>query len=586
MADKRNTAISRCKTALSSFFENNYNSFESFYKLIENYENYLYTDTNDDTYLVLTVSKQLVLDTKNNKIVIKNRFNVSLTDYILLGYENVGGNPYLYGRIAQEYYTEKFKQGINADIPLLAYMSRGNIIKKQSLANGNVKIIFTDSISIVIAGNTFEIAYNKIQQDIGDACVVTELTAGQTGTGYPGFAIETPIYRFSLNINISNKKLYYRTNYGYAYPDEFSLINTTFNNISGGILVHYYYRGLIQDASLSNIPVSVDHFLTDGEKYDITGYNIDTKITTYNTEFINRNEDTESYLYFTDPHCINSGVTDTNARKVINTIEYAFNKTPTTYVICGGDWLSNGDTQLIAVDRLSYIDGFMRHKFGDAYIPIIGNHDNNYQGILETGSANNTGRLPQETMQRLWFRNYGNKTYYTKLGLNSRFYIFDTEIDWTANTISDFKWEQVDWFGKELIKNDDKHSIMLMHIISNQWDDGGTGDKTYRLNNEGLIPVIMQKYLMQIAQAYNTKTNITLNNISYDFSSTTGKIAFCHVGHMHFDWNGVYNNIPIIITTNTTTEPRFDLCLVDYTNAKYILKRVGYGDDREIDIVV
>ena len=76
------------------------------------------------------------------------------------------------------------------------------------------------------------------------------------------------------------------------------------------------------------------------------------------------------------------------------------NKTPTDFVLCGGDWLQNSDTQDEACYKLGVIDASMRKKFGNKYYPIIGNHDTNYQGVDDNGKENN-GRLSQNTLKNL-----------------------------------------------------------------------------------------------------------------------------------------------------------------------------------------
>ena len=307
-----------------------------------------------------------------------------------------------------------------------------------------------------------------------------------------------------------------------------------------------------------------------------TANDIDSKAATFNDYFIDASE-TESFLFFTDPHTTCENVTDEDMRKGMNDIEYAFNRTATTYCICGGDWLVNHDTKAIALNRLGYIDGFMREKYGDNYLPILGNHDTNYQGIDQEGSASNTGELTQGALQQIWFRKYGSKCYYTVKAINSRFYIFDTGTDWVASMI-DYRWEQVDWFARDLIEHDDKHAIMFFHIFTN-------ATKAELEADVAGSAVPFAQNLFEVAQKYNAKTTLTLNGETYDFSGTSGKVAFAQCGHSHYDSVVTYKDIPTVLTINATKNSNFDLCYVDYVAGKYKMARVGSGSDREVNII-
>ena len=353
----------------------------------------------------------------------------------------------------------------------------------------------------------------------------------------------------------------------YDPKKELLLISVCNSFINQGIL----FESMI-DSKL-RLAQSSDHFLTDGSIAPVA--NTLDKIAAYNASLIN-STDNETFVFFTDPHTVNEYVSDSNMRLGMNLIEYAFNSTPTSYVICGGDWLQDNDTKAVALNRLGYIDGFMRRKYGDAYLPIIGNHDTNYQGIDHEGSDENTGRLPQDVIRQVWFRKYGSM-YYSYKALSSRFYIFDTELDWYTS-MTEYRWEQVDWFAKQLIQNDDTHSIMFFHIFSN----------ASKVNLEANVPgnvVPFIENLYEVAMKYNAKETLTLNGESYNFTGTSGKIAFAQCGHSHFDSIVTYKGIPTVITTNTTWLSNFDLCVVDYTNEKYKMFRIGDGDDREVNII-
>ena len=300
--------------------------------------------------------------------------------------------------------------------------------------------------------------------------------------------------------------------------------------------------------------------------------NFDSQVKKYSALLKNESANTEQFLFFTDPHTMGSVVNEFELG--LGTVEKAFNKTPTDFVLCGGDWLQNSDTQDEACYKLGVIDASMRKKFGNKYYPIIGNHDTNYQGVDDNGKEN-SGRLSKNSLKNLWFREYGS-AYYTFKTLNSRFYIFDTETDWDG-TMSEYRWKQIDWFANGLKDNDDSHSVIGLHIFTNQ---------TKEILQQNVVPQQLALNVTLIAKAYNNKERTTINGKIYDFTNCHGKVEFLICGHSHYDAEFKYNNIPIIITTNAGYDQNatFDLCYVDYDEKRIKLIRIGQGDDRDIDI--
>ena len=310
-----------------------------------------------------------------------------------------------------------------------------------------------------------------------------------------------------------------------------------------------------------------------------SAYNADDiggSIESYSSLFKNGSEDVDAFLFFTDPHIFEHTVLENKMELAIGTLEYVFNNCSAEFVLCGGDWLQASDTQDEACYKLGRINGIMRAKFGENYYPIIGNHDTNYQGKTDLNAEPNTGKLPQTTLDNLWFSKYG-KAYYDFKTLRTRYYVFDTGTDWQT-AMTDYRWEQVDWFANKLIENDDSHSVIALHIFSNQFTaaDFDTDPKIQLLSEN----------LTLVAQAYNSRTTITLNGETYNFTGKTGKVSYMICGHSHYDKVTTYNNIPVIMTVNAGYNPNFDLLYVDYDNALLSAVRVGSGSNRSMSIIV
>ncbi len=526
------------------------------YRLTEDSLEYLIVDSNkaDNNTIKIPQGYELVL-AHNNSTKIVQRMSYGKGLYLCLLGNDYSNTPY--GILAD--YLVRQKSNNIKESNVIAYLTNAQDLEI-IFNNNNLTMKFNESLHIFIGKIVYSCTAEKIAEDLADYNPVVN---GNACTVTLPFSVE-------LCYDIINTKLVIRNRHN-SEANIYVLLHINHGGITGGPLYPSYVQWLNKNTSLSS-----DNFLSDGEIVDSSN-NIDDKCSAFNNLY-NTCVDNEAFVFFTDPHSVNPYVSEVVNRKLINTIQYAFNKTATSYVLCGGDWLQNVDTPDIALNRLGYIDGFMRHKFGDYYLPCIGNHDTNYQGKSSIDAEANTGRLSQDVIARLWFRKYGFKMYYTYKMLNTRLYVFDTELDWYSS-MSEYRWEQIDWFANQLIKNNDKHIMLLAHIINNQ------SQENYQTNGFGIQP--LANNITIIAQAYNNRQSITLNSKVYNFSQATGKIACFIGGHAHYDANAVINNIPIIITTNAlASNPRFDIYMLDYDNAKLRTVRVGEGNDREIDIIV
>lgn len=294
---------------------------------------------------------------------------------------------------------------------------------------------------------------------------------------------------------------------------------------------------------------------------------ITTKAKEYSA-LINNSGVTEQFIFMTDPHLLGaSNVFDESQFKTyIGLLQKYYNMLPVDWMICGGDWLNNRDTQVNACWKLGYMDATMRKLFKH-YYPLLGNHDTNYQGVVSE-SDSSRGDLTHETLVNLMFRANKN-TYYEWLGNNTRFFVFDTQLDWES-AMNDFKWAQISWFAQKLLTNQNAHIIILQHI--------------YYTVETTINP--MAENIQAICGAFNRRTSVTLNGITYNFSGVTGKIHCIIAGHSHTDVIDTAGNVPVWLTTNMQdgNTPTFDLMLADYTAGKLKSVRVGTGSNREMTL--
>lgn len=308
---------------------------------------------------------------------------------------------------------------------------------------------------------------------------------------------------------------------------------------------------------------------------DYTTQDYMTAVDDFNEIVLSSSGNNEQFLFFTDPHLAvqsggGKGMTDVTYG-YINLLNAIYNAAPVSFFVDGGDWLGNSDTPDVAVSKLTFIDGFMRKKIKN-YLPINGNHDTNYQGKATSESEIYTGRIDNVLLAKLRnkFR-YENRMYYHFSAPTSSWYIFDTGIE--NESLDTYQNEQLSWFASSLLTDTAEHIVIAMHILIY----GHTVEEMQPLTNR----------VLEIAEAYNARQSITVDEQTYNYSAGTGTVSFCITGHLHEDWTGMVHNIPCIITTNAQSGSKltFDLCLADWTNKKLKLKRVGSGSDREVTIL-
>ena len=296
----------------------------------------------------------------------------------------------------------------------------------------------------------------------------------------------------------------------------------------------------------------------------VSDYEWETKCREYAGLFNGKNN-IESFMYFADPHLVQNTGWEKQCIEYINILNKIYNSTPTSYIVCGGDWLGNSDTQEYACFKLGYIDGFMKSMF-DKYYHVVGNHDTNYQGKLTEDSENWTGTIDNNTIKNLWFRDTGS-AFYRFEGVKTTNYVLDTQLDSNNATMNDYKWSQLHWLATDLIENGSLNIAIYMHIVF--------------IDDEHNLSA-MATHLGELIEAYNNRNNYSLNGSDYDFSKCTGHIDYVLSGHIHRDYSAMLGGVPCITTVDTRNggTPSFDLCLADYDDRKLYMVRVGTGENR------
>lgn len=306
-----------------------------------------------------------------------------------------------------------------------------------------------------------------------------------------------------------------------------------------------------------------------------------TKVQTF-CNLLNDTSQHETFLFFTDPHIFGDRgipiLTDQNITRIKNymsNVQKVYNSSPTSFIVCGGDWLHSGDTISLAVKKLGYIDGMCKSMFHN-YHHVVGNHDVNFRGIDNNGrkydSSEFEGMLSPLAVRNLWYREE-QFCYYKFDGSQAKCYVLDTNTNYylqgqkrVANDPpSNYELEQAIWFANNLKDDDPNRAIVFLHIPQDH-------------------PMVT--LADQVIAAFNSHSTTIINNITIDFSNCLGHIDFCMAGHNHNDEPKTIGGIKCIVTTwsnygkNPTT---FDLVDVNYGTRKVNCIRIGNGNDRQYD---
>ena len=416
-------------------------------------------------------------------------------------------------------------------------------------------VAWTDSLYIILPNGRITIP---------GATAAAQLTGNASYNSNTNTVTITLAYEYALVYSVSEEtlKIVYYPNIA---NDDVILFSEYYGN-DYGLLWDKYWRDQYIDQQSSGILTATNIF--NAEPYTGT-YDWQTPVVTYGALFKGVSN-VESFAFFTDPHIM--GFADSNRNEIalanyFKRIQKTYNATPCSFLICGGDLLNNSTTMDEACYRLGYIKGIFEHLLDGCKL-VLGNHDTNYQGKLNSESENYTGRLTDSTIASILYRDTNTKkAYYSFDGANSKCYVLDTGIE--HSDMLSYDWEQIAWLAGKLAEDDPTHAIIFMHIIINN------NQVQTNASNFGTL-----------VQAYNAHTTVTLNGVAYNFTSCTGKVELWVAGHTHADSTGTLGGIPYVITATLSTEvPLIDLMLVDYDN--HVLKTVragGTGGERTISL--
>ncbi len=282
--------------------------------------------------------------------------------------------------------------------------------------------------------------------------------------------------------------------------------------------------------------------------------------------------DGEAFCYFTDNHLITSRADadwEVGALDYLARLEALYRASGAPFAICGGDWLTSSNTKASALCMLSRIREKAKAMFGEAYF-VLGNHDYNFQMRSEKKIVRNPYELTATEIASTLFSDFGN-TYYSFTGASTRFYVFDSGIDWKHDTLTPHDEEQVLWFLGGLSARDDRHVILVPHMLHIAGEKRHPATEAYA----------------RIAAAYNARESGCYDGTPYNFSSKTGRVELILAGHNHKDTAGIIEGIPYMTTMAmpTANGPTVDFICIDYEKRVLHAVRRGDGESRTFSLL-
>lgn len=292
----------------------------------------------------------------------------------------------------------------------------------------------------------------------------------------------------------------------------------------------------------------------------------------------------ESFLYFSDPHYVGASENGT----ILSGFEYYidmmgiyFKDSNASFALSGGDWLNNSNTKSSALSVLADIDRRMAVAFGDGkYYLTVGNHDYNYQIVKNGSTVASDYKLTNAEIDSVWYtddRYDTHHSYYSFMGDNTRFYVFDSGIDWGHTTLTDLDKTQLTWFLEQLSSRDDTHIALAPHMLY-------TSGETLNPGTEKAL---------EFSEIYNKRGTVEFEGETYDFSSKTGYVEFLIAGHKHVDLEATHYNIPCFLVFSngqgTGSLFDFDMVAVDYDERVLYTVRVNnssVANATELDRVI
>lgn len=330
-----------------------------------------------------------------------------------------------------------------------------------------------------------------------------------------------------------------------------------------------------------------------------------------------QNENTLSFLYFTDPHIsTESSFTD------IDTLNYINRNLKTEFTACCGD---NFDNVASKQHHLDTAAKFMNNLNIEKFFTVKGNHDDN--SIQSEGIDNiRYTMLPQEQYD-IMFRRLEGIVKFDDLNKYGLYYYYDApkskvraiflnsiDIPYMIDKLAPSAWKysgqsnyaysdaQLNWLANTALKLPSKDWKVILFTHINPFSEGVIGADKLAHNSSVLLGII-DAFKSGTSYEASQSAGDFAHQVSIDFSSQgNGKVIAFFYGHTHSEqvlsregikYIGSWNDCPRKAASNPNAPTRItgtisEICLnavtVDSQQNRIFITKFGVGDDLIIDI--
>lgn len=516
----------------------------------------------------IPANRNLVFNTADEQLYIKTFDNMLDTYSILLS--NGWLNPGIGiihdldqdRRINELEKTAAAVEGLPADFDNANFTHSGYVY----LSNNAALNVVTDSATgkaVIYFGAKLALRFRDIYTAFEWSDIASNISTLRTNINATGDAEISINANRCLVFDYESQKIYDR-NYDNIKATEQVLIKNGWANIAGGTLVTKWLEKRIDAVEANAGTETINAFEA------TAAANIPTA-----------RANTVNFMFFTDPHLCEGSTANwydrfNSFKKQLKAISDAYNG---DMVICGGDWLGNSDTVDGAKSKLAYINAQMMNTFKN-YMPVLGNHDTNYQGAnLDPESANYPdARIDQTEINNLVFGN-GEQSYYKIDAGGNRNYpckiiVLDSGDDWTdEDGLTPYQLEQLNWLCTNILEGGNTGAlyIFVVHMFY----------KTVPTPDDASIPYTKFKFaeeLTKIAQSVNNRSdysNSVANAYLYN-GMGRGRVGCIITGHNHYDYVNYENGVAVIGVTQLKQGDTASIDLMTITPS--IAPEVTYDD--------
>ena len=283
-------------------------------------------------------------------------------------------------------------------------------------------------------------------------------------------------------------------------------------------------------------------------------------------------EKADIFYFFTDPHSftkttMSMDYADKFKSQMKEIVKWTKNL-PLDFVLCGGDIVQSSQTKAVVISAMGLFNGALRANLGKTYYAMIGNHEYNTYG---------SGRLTGNEIATTYLAGISSTNVYKVKTRNSEMVVMDTgdDADDYGGTLSNAQKTNLSKFASLLLSVESDNIYVSVHKLSTLTPQSVTDEGIIYYSDMSLCA----KAMLDILSAYNSKTNVTIDGDSYDFTDSIGTCEFVISGHCHKDASGSYNGIPIVLTVNFD-QGNADVVVADFDNLQVKTIRIGTGSDR------